>query len=160
MKIPFIVTTLALTLGLIGYKATKYIDFNQNCKGYLERAGNANTVETAKNELNKATSWCEKNNRAEGYTTVLWQTPDQDISFWFNNLKAAHDELDTLPEDSTPLERTNVLLKLRETLNHHGEGGENVTYPDHLDIYPNQKLFMFLLVICVACWVRVMIWFM
>ena len=81
----------------------------------LKRAGDANTVELAKEELAYVISYLDKNNIKEGYTSVLWKTPDEDISFWYRNIIASKAELDSLTNNSA-LEKTNVLMKLRETL--------------------------------------------
>ncbi len=147
MKIAFSICILVFltTLAAIGIKK---ISFTQNCDGYLERAANANTVETAKKELGIAVDYLEKNGLTSGYTSVFYKTPDEDIGFWYQNLKASLEELATLPENSTPLEKTNVLMKLRETLIHHGsEGGESVTVPSGISRYPSNTVFMALFVI-------------
>ena len=76
----------------------------------------------------------EANNLTSGYTSVMWETPDEDIGFWYQNLKASQQELQKLNSDSA-LERTNVLMKLRETLLDDGEKTK-VTIPKGLSVYP------------------------
>jgi hypothetical protein len=78
-----------------------------------------------------------------GYTSILWQTPDEDIGFWYTNLKASQQELQNLQSNSA-LEKTNVLIKLRETLLDVGER-TRVTEPEGLSVYPNNKLWAFLM---------------
>lgn len=135
-----------MAMAFVGWATTsivKSISFNRNCSGYLERAANANTVEIAKKELNTAILYLEKNDLTEDYTSIFFTTPDEDIGFWYNNLKASHAELESLPKDATALEMTNVLMKLRETLMGHGEKGSYVTVPDGLSRYPNNGIFFF-----------------
>ncbi len=55
--------------------------------------------------------------------------------------------LSTLTSESA-LERTNVLIKLRETLLDTGKGTK-VTVPDGLAIFPNNKLWAFLMTIAI-----------
>ena len=49
----------------------------------------------------------------------------------------SYEELDKLPETATSLEKTNVLMKLRETLTDESEDGTEVTVPNGISIYPN-----------------------
>ena len=53
MKV-FITTVLAiLALSILAIRITKTVSMKQNCTGYLKRAADANTVETAKEEIQK-----------------------------------------------------------------------------------------------------------
>lgn len=137
MKAIVITFFLLLALGILGAGIVKHINLNQDCIGYLKRAADANTVETANEELSKAISYLESNNLTTGYTSVLWRTPDEDIGFWYKNLKESHRELSKVDSTTTALERTNLLMKLRETLIDNGESGDHITYPDGLSVYPN-----------------------
>lgn len=117
------------------------VKFDQNCTGYLKRAADANTVEIAKSELTKTIDYLETNNITKGYTSVFYETPDEDISFWYNNLKASQLELSKVNDSTSALEKTNLLMKLRETLLDSGEKGDHLTIPDGLWRYPNNLLF-------------------
>lgn len=127
------------SVAIFGARISKKIAFKQNVKGYLKRAADANTVELANEELTKVIDYLEANDITSGYTSVLWQTPDEDIDFWYRNLKASQKELQHLGTTST-LEKTNVLIKLRETLLDVGEKTK-VTVPEGLSVYPNNKLW-------------------
>lgn len=115
MKTLLSILLILASIGIFGTRISKKVVFEQNVKGYLKRAGDANTIELANVELTKALDYLEANNLTSGYTSILWKTPDEDIDFWYRNLKASQRELQTLNSES-PLERTNVLMKLRETL--------------------------------------------
>ena len=113
------------------------IEFYQNCSGHLELAASANTIDIAISELQIAIEYAEEKNLTSGYTSVLWKTPDEDVGFWFNNIKSAKEELTTLPAESTSLEKSNMLMKLRETLlNNSGEQGDTLVVPNGLLRYP------------------------
>lgn len=134
---------LIVGLGLTIPPSIMRIGFTRNCGGHLELAANSNTVATAEKELTIAIEYLERENLTSGYTSVLWQTPDEDIGFWYNNLKASLTELKTLSPDATPLEKSNMLIKLRETILSHGERGEYVTRPEGIHKYPNNGKWAF-----------------
>jgi hypothetical protein len=130
---------IVFSIGVFGVRISKGIAFKQNVSGYLKRAADANTIDMANAELTKVINYLEANNLTSGYTSVLWETPDEDIGFWYQNLKASQQELENLNSDSA-LERTNVLMKLRETLLDTGEKTK-VTIPKGLSVYPYNLLW-------------------
>ena len=134
---------------VFGFRISKNIEFKQNVKGYLKRAADASTVQLANEEISKAINYLEVNDMTTGYTSVLYKTPDEDIDFWFRNLKASQHELQALKSESA-LEKTNVLIKLRETLLDTGEKTK-VTVPKALHLYPNNKVWAWLKALAVLC---------
>lgn len=158
MKV-FIGTVLTiLALSIFGVVIVKNITLKQNCTGYLKRAADANTVETASKQLEKAIDYLVENNLTTGYTSVLWKTPDEDIEFWFNNLKASQNELSKVDSTTSSLEKTNLLMKLRETLIDNGDKGDSLTVPKGLSKYPNNFLFGFLMWVGAFLIVGLIIW--
>ena len=135
-----------LFLGLAIFRIYSNIIFKQELSGHLKRAADANTVELALTELQSSLNYIENNNLTSGYTSVLYTTQDEDLSFWYANLKASAEELEKSKGGSL-LEKTNVLLKLRESLMDDGSKGSHITYPEGLAIYPHNKvvaiLFLF-----------------
>lgn len=119
----------------------KAINFDRNCTAYLKRASDANSVETAKKELSNTINYLEKNNLTTGYTSVFYETPDEDISFWYNNLKSSELELSKVNDSTSALEKTNLLMKLRETLLDAGKKSDKITVPDGLWRYPNNLAY-------------------
>ncbi len=123
------------------------IHFEQNCEGHLKRAADANTIELATQEMKFAVAYLEKEGLTQGYTSVLYKTPDEDIGFWYSNLKASLQELESInPKTATPLERSNVLMKLRETLLDQGEKTD-VTFPAAIYLYPNNGIYSFWIIL-------------
>jgi hypothetical protein len=57
-------------------------------------------------------------------------------------LKASLNELNTIPENAQQLEKSNVLMKLRETLLDNTSDGTEVTCPAGISIYPNNTAYM------------------
>jgi hypothetical protein len=116
-----------------------YVPYQQGFAGYLSQASNANTVDIAKKSLVKAIHYLEKNKLTKGNTSIIYSTPDNDLEFFYKNLKASLSELQKA-DSKSQLEQTNVLIKLRETLTDNSKNGTVVTQPDSLYLYPYQFL--------------------
>lgn len=133
-------TSIILLLPILfwtGYRAVADIKFNRGCGGYLKRAADANSVELAKAELTKAIHYIESRGMTTGYTSIVYNTPDEDVGFWYTNLKTSLKDLEDLGPNASPMEKSNTLIKLRETLLDHGNGTEHVTMPSGISVYPN-----------------------
>src|ERR1035437_6788024 len=105
-----------------GVRIYRNVCFGIDCGGHMERAGSANSVELARQELETVVKYAEKHHMRSGYTSVFYNTPNEDVGFWYTNMKASLDELRKVNNESTPLEKSNLLIKLRESLLHHNEG--------------------------------------
>lgn len=132
----FAIIWIAATIWFISMR----ISFSQNCVGYLSQAADANTVELALDRLGRALDYVEQKGWTHGYTSILWKTEDENIGFWYDNLKASQKEL-TDALCSSQLEQTNVLMKLRETLTEPTDSGVAITCPSGLWKYPNNALY-------------------
>lgn len=119
------------------------INFDRKCEGYLKRAADANTVILAKKQLEIAIAYMDKKELTEGYTSVLYRTPDEDVGFWYTNIKDSLAELNAMAPEATQLERSNMLMKLRETLLDNTTDGTSVTFPDGISIFPYNKLLAY-----------------
>lgn len=118
----------------------KSIKFTQQCSGYLKQAADANTAELALSRINIAIEYVEDHELTSGYTSAIWRTEDENIGFWYENLKACQEEL-TRCLDGTQLEKSNVLMKVRESLTDDGEKGTKLTIPNGISRYPYNLLF-------------------
>ena len=138
-------------------RIVKWVQFNINCTQHLKRAADANTVERAKEELKKAISYAEKNNLTEGVVSIFLHQPKNDIGYWYQNITETYNELENLPEDATSLEKTNVLMKLRETLTDEKESGVTVTIPNGISIYPGNIAYfwwgLLSIIFCIGFWI-------
>ncbi len=123
-----------------------YIEFQQQCGGYLKQAADANTVELAQERLDLALKYIEEKGYTSGYTSVMWKTEDENIGYWYQNLKACQKELNEAL-DGTQLEKSNVLMKVRESLTDNGEKGTVLTVPSGLAKYPHNLLLAILEII-------------
>ncbi|MEI7478356.1 MAG: hypothetical protein WCJ81_07965 [bacterium] len=134
------------------------ISFKQNCSGHLRRAATANTVDLAEKELSKALQYLETNNLTSGSTHIFYATPDNDIEYWYANIKAGYEELKSVQPSASLQEKTNILMKLRESLlSHSGDSGDTVIVPPRIAIYPDQVLIFlgtFLGILFLAIWAK------
>lgn len=142
-------------------RTVKALQLDMNCTQYLKRAADANTVELAKEELAKAISYAEENNLTEGVVSIFFHQPSNDIGYWYKNMTEAYAELEKIPKDATPLEKTNILMKLRETLTDEKDSGVSVTIPDGISIYPNNVLYfwwgLISSILCLCLWWTVLL---
>lgn len=122
------------------------IEFNQQCGGYLKQAADANTVELALERLNLAVKYIEEKGYTSGYTSIVYKTEDENIGYWYQNIKACQKELNEAL-DGTQLEKSNVLMKVRESLTDNGEKGTVLTVPSGLAKYPHNLLLAILEII-------------
>ena len=136
MKILTGIILLVLSLPSCGMELYKSILFDRGAEGHLKRAADANTIHLAKQELQTTLEYLEKNNLTNGYTSILYQTPDEDVGFWYTNLKSSLSELKSLSDNVPPLERSNMLMKLRETILDEGKN-TSVTIPSGIHLFPN-----------------------
>jgi len=128
-----------------GIRIVAGIQFDRGCEGYLKRAADANTIELAKKQLKVALDYMEQEGLTTGYTSVLYRTPDEDVGFWYTNIKSSITELERMSPNASQLERSNLLIKLRETLLDQGsEGKTKVTIPKGIALYPNNVAMAFM----------------
>ena len=116
------------------------IKFTQQCGGYLKQAADANTVELALERIDKAIAYMESNGLTSGYTSVLWRTENENIEYWYRNIKACREELEN-NLDASSLEKSNVLMKVRETLTDDGKEGTELTVPPGISRYPYNLVY-------------------
>lgn len=128
-------------LGWATVRVVQFVQFDRAVTGHLKRAADANTVELAEKELVGVVTYLQQNGVTSGYTTAMFYTePDEDVGFWYSNLSASLEELRKVPQGATQLEKSNILIKLRETLVDHGQG-VTVTVPPGASIFPRNTLY-------------------
>jgi hypothetical protein len=123
------------------------IIFNKNCAGYLKQAADANTVELSLERITKAIEYAENNGLTYGYTSIIYKTEEDNVEFWYKNLKACQKELEEA-FNGTQLEKSNVLMKVRESLTDNRQQGTSLTLPNGISRYPYNTLFAIFVPIC------------
>ena len=135
--------TIGVIIGILmflcwgGIRIVSNINFNRYCEGFLKNAADSNSVDQAVERMAIAVKYIETHDLNEGFTSILWKAPNEDMGFWAKNLNDALVELQELSPDSTPLEKSNLLMKLRETILDDTANGVSVTAPGGISIYPH-----------------------
>ncbi len=132
-----------VVLSLVYFSMIIYrgIIFDINCGGHMERAASANSIDLAKQEMEIVVKYLEDNGLTSGYTSIFYKTPDEDVGFFYKNMRASLEELRSTEENATPLEKSNVLIKLRETLTYQGESGMDITVPQGISRVPHNAFY-------------------
>lgn len=118
------------------------IMFNRECGGYMQNAANANSIDLARKEMEKVVKYIDYRHLRPGFTSVIYNTPEEDVGFWISNMRSSLEELQQIKPEATSLEKSNVLIKLRETLTHKTKEGGSISVPKGISIYPNNFAFM------------------
>jgi len=119
------------------------IQFQQQCSGYIKQAADANTVELASERLAVAIQYVEEHKLTTGYTSILWKTENDNLEFWYRNLLACQEELRSCV-GASQLEKSNVLMKVRESLTDESEKGTVLTIPSGISRYPDNAKYAIL----------------
>jgi hypothetical protein len=144
-----VVTSLVVMVLGIGYAIIAGIQFDRKYEGHLKRAADANSLKLAEKELTTAYAYLKQHRldteagRNAGWlddnTNILYTTPDNQISFHVDNVKASLDDVSSVKamgDKASALERSNVLIKLRESLLDDRSDGHHVTCPTGLSVFP------------------------
>ena len=87
MKRLLLYLSIMVFFSSLGYGVYKDIQFDIQCKGYLELAANANSIELAKSNLDKAIQYIEKNQLTSGNSAIFIKSPSYNITLWYANVK-------------------------------------------------------------------------
>ena len=132
-----------LFLTWAGVRIYDNVMFNIHCGDYLKRAADSNSIELAESNLAMVTAYAESNSLTSGNTGLFWNSPSNDVGFWYNNVKTSLAEVRKVraQPDATDLERSNVLIKLEKTMLDQGKDGSSVVVPGGISIFPNNLGF-------------------
>lgn len=71
---------------------------------------------------------------------MFFNLPSYDVGFWYKNLSSSLEELKQYEaREASQLEKTNALMKLRETLLDTTDDGTSVTAPAGISVFPYNK---------------------
>ena len=140
MKVFAGVLLILVFLAWVVFRIVNVITFGIDCEGHIKRAADANTVELATQEMKTVVSYLKNRGMTSGYTSVVYRTPDEDVGFWYQNLESSLKELETVSPQASQLEKSNLLMKLRETLLDEGQS-VSVTSPEGISVFPNNTAY-------------------
>ncbi len=135
---------LLLYLPLVFWFLIRYqtgLEFERGCGGHMERAAAANNIEMATAEMVLVVEYAKKHDLTSGNTSILNDVPTNDVGFWYQNMEAVLAELQKVKPGASELEKSNVLMKLKESVSH---------VPEGMNIFPHNKSY---------CWSGVLMGF-
>ena len=121
---PWFLTLAIILTALFGLsifaRCTVITSFDKNCTEYLEKATEVNSVDLAKENLKEALS----------HVSILEkeEANNNEISYWYKNLKSSYEELESLPNDLSSLEEHLVLARLGSEI--------DTNVPEEVKLYP------------------------
>ena len=139
----FIFSGLA-ALAFIAWAITRIvlgIQFDIGCDDYISQAASSPDPTIAASRLDTAIAYAEAHNLVAGNTGIFFTYPTNDIGFWYKRLTDSRAILRALPRNDAPLEISNTMMRVRETLVAGGKEGESVVSPDGITIFPANVLF-------------------
>lgn len=131
---------LLIAVSIFGLKAYQSILLVKNVEAPLNRVSQALDTNTANAELSKAIHYLEENQITEGSTSILWDTPSENVGLWFNRLKQVQSELENVKNANTS-DKNITLIKIRGSLLN---SEKKVIIPEGLSRFPHNTLWCFL----------------
>lgn len=122
--------------------------FKIGCGDWLKLAADAADIRQANHFLEEGIRYIEKKNLTTGSSAYFIHTPSADVGLWYQRLKKRKEVIEEVIErdakgESTPLEISNTLIKLRELLLDIEEDETKVTLPTKIWLFPYQLTFLF-----------------
>lgn len=117
------------------------VQYDTRIDDYISQAATSPTPVIAVDKLNMAIAEAERRGLTSGNTGVFLTYPTNDVGFWYKRLVDSRDVLQQLPPHDSPLEISNTMIRIHESLL--GQDGQNqsVKAPAGISIYPNNTLF-------------------
>ncbi len=142
---PFLIRLLIIgppALLVLLMAISSYMEFTawRDVFDYLKLAADAPSLSIAERYLSTAVRNMEARGWTSGSTALFLKVPRLDIGLWYQNTNGALTEVKSLIDIDkalTPVDRSNALVKLRETL----MDGTQLTFPESVEIAPYNRLF-------------------
>ena len=128
-------------LAWAGVRIYNNIQFGLNCEDFISQAASSPDPTIAASKLDAAIAYAERNGLTAGNTGLLFSYPTNDIGFWYRRMVDSRAILRALPANDAPLEISNTLMRVRETLVVGGKDGERIAEPDGIEIAPHNVAF-------------------
>lgn len=136
--------TIVCALAFIGWAITRVVfgvAFDTGCDDYISQAASSPDPAIAASRLDAAISYAESHNLTSGNTGIFITYPTNDIGFWYKRMVDSRAILRALPPTDTPLEISNTMMRVRETLVEGGKNGDSTVAPGDISIYPSNAAF-------------------
>ncbi|HEY1806062.1 MAG TPA: hypothetical protein VGG45_16430 [Terracidiphilus sp.] len=139
----FLLSAISL-LAFLAWAAARIalgIQFNIGCNDYISQAASSPDPSIAAQRLDAAISYADAHNLTSGNTGIFFTFPKNDVGFWYKRLTDSRAILRALPPGDAPLEVSNTLMRVRETLVEGGKDGDAVVSPSGISAFPDNAAF-------------------
>lgn len=150
-----IIACMGLMLSWCTIRVVLSIRYDTHVTERLERAHSAHDLDTLYRELHRATDYLQLTDRDEGYTSIIYDTPSEDVGYWYRNLVQAqrevHDMLYFIDEgkERPPNNEINVLIqKVRRTIAPYGD----IKTPQGISVYPHNLYYFAWAILSIVLW--------
>jgi len=133
-------------LSVMGSMIYESCEYQAGFSSYVERAAYGNSYETVAPSLDAAIAYLENNDLTEGFTSVLYKTADEDLAWYYQNLKEIRADLDRAGPDGfyLPAEKDLLFLNLKTRLL---RSSGNVAAPIGISRFPHNTAY------CILLWI-------
>lgn len=148
MKAFFGVLLIIPLLAMITLRIYCRVMFDIECGDHMKLAAGTGSVELAKAEMAKVVQYLEGHGMTTGFTSIYYEGPEDDIGFFYKNVKSLLAEIEAVSDGATALEKSNMLMKAKEMLTHNKDGTIAITVPEGISIFPYNSRFIQLATLC------------
>lgn len=160
VAIPLNLAVILLCMGLFTARWYQSYKFDVGCGNYLKRAADAPTIDMATTALNIAIAYAEENYLINGNSGIIFIKPENDIGYWYGQLVSARNLLIAAEKENSSMSESNVLIKLRETIQDQTKEGTKLTLPIRISIYPNHIAWtigtIIATIVCLICFFSIL----
>lgn len=128
-QVAVVLILIILPIGLFSFLTYRFLHINSVVVAPLIMVDQASTPENAKLNLKKSIEGLEKLGLTEGNTSILISYPKNDLSYFYKNIKDAHNRLEQLPANASELEKSKAMEGIRATTSLDA-------IPSYMHVYP------------------------
>lgn len=110
---------IACTLVFLAWAGTRIvagIQYDTQLGGFISQATTSPSPTIAAAKLDVAIAEIERRGWTKGNTGILFTYPTNDVGFWYQRLVDSRSILKALPSNDSPLEVSNTMMRVHESL--------------------------------------------
>lgn len=134
--------SLVAFLAWCGVRIAMGISFDIDLENYVSQAASSPSPQIASQKLGMAIDAAQRRGLTQGNTGIFFTYPTNDVGFWYQRLVDSRAILSHLAPNDTPLEVSNTMMRVHESLTASGsKGAQETVSPDGISIYPHNVPF-------------------
>jgi len=141
MKFVLAIVSLVAFLAWAAVRIYAGITFDINIDSYVAQAASSPSPQIAAEKLDAAVAGAVNAGLTKGNTGVFFTYPTNDVGFWYQRLVDSRAVLRGLAPNDTPLEISNTMMRVHESLTTHGKDGQSPISPEGISIAPHNVAF-------------------